>query len=35
VARSTVQDYLARSAAAGLTWPLPDDVTDEMLEGKR
>jgi hypothetical protein len=32
VARSTVQDYLARSAAAGLTWPLPDDVTDEMLE---
>jgi transposase len=32
VARSTVQDYLARAAAAGLTWPLPDEFSDEMLE---
>jgi transposase len=32
IARSTVQDYLARAAAAGLTWPLPDEFSDEMLE---
>lgn len=32
VARSTVQDYLARIQAAGLTWPLPEDLTDEVLE---
>lgn len=32
VARSTVQDYLARIEAAGLTWPLPDDITDDVLE---
>ena len=29
VARSTVQDNLKRAAAAGLAWPLADDVTDE------
>jgi transposase len=32
VARSTVQDNLKRSAAAGLAWPLADDVTDDALE---
>jgi transposase len=32
VGRSTVQDYLARAAAAGLVWPLPLDLTDEALE---
>jgi transposase len=32
VARSTVQDYLARIAAAGLTWPLPAEITDDVLE---
>ena len=32
VARSTVQDYLARIGAAGLTWPLPDDITDDVLQ---
>src|SRR5688572_32298681 len=32
VARSTIQEYLARVEAAGLSWPLPDDVTDEVLE---
>lgn len=32
VARSTVQDYLVRAKAAGLTWPLPDDLTDDLLE---
>ena len=32
VARSTIQDNLKRAAAAGLAWPLADDVTDEVLE---
>ena len=27
VARSTIQDYLGRAKAAGLTWPLPDELT--------
>ena len=34
VARSTIQDNLKRVAAAGLQWPLPEDVTDEILEGR-
>jgi transposase len=32
VARSTIQENLKRAAAAGLTWPLADDVTDDVLE---
>ena len=32
LARSTVQENLKRAIAAGLHWPLPDDVTDEILE---
>ena len=32
VARSTIQDSLKRAAAAGLTWPLPEDVSDDALE---
>ena len=32
VGRSTVQDYLARAAAAGLNWPLAPELTDEVLE---
>src|SRR5438270_2346836 len=32
VARSTIQDNLKRGAAAGLAWPLADDVTDAGLE---
>jgi transposase len=32
VSRSTIQDNLKRAAAAGLAWPLADDVTDEALE---
>jgi len=32
VARSTVQECLARAARAGVTWPLPDDMNDETLE---
>jgi hypothetical protein len=34
VARSTVQDYLARTKAAELTWPLPDEFTDDVLGNK-
>lgn len=32
VARSTVQDYVGRLTAAGITWPVPDELTDEVLE---
>ena len=32
VARSTIQDYLARIGAAGLTWPLPDELCDAALD---
>src|ERR1700690_1350963 len=31
-ARSPVQEYLKRASAAGLAWPLAEDVTDEVLE---
>jgi transposase len=31
VARSTIQDNLKRAMAAGLAWPLADDVTEEAL----
>jgi len=34
IARSTVQDNLQRAAAAGLSWPLPGDLTDDALESK-
>lgn len=33
-ARSTVQDALKRAAATQLFWPLPDDLTDEVLEAR-
>lgn len=32
--QSTVHDYLARFAAAGLSWPLPQPMTDDELESK-
>ncbi|MFK0275021.1 IS21 family transposase [Ensifer sp. NPDC090286] len=32
VARSTVQDNLKRAAMAGLSWPLPGELTDDALE---
>jgi transposase len=32
--QSTVHDYLARFAAAGLSWPLPQPMTDDELETK-
>jgi transposase len=34
VARSTVQDTLKRATAAQLAWPLPDELTDELLEAR-
>ena len=30
----TVTTYLQRAAAAGLTWPLPDDLDDAALEAR-
>src|SRR5664280_2085925 len=30
--RTTVRSYLSRAAAAGLSWPLPDDLDDRGLE---
>ena len=32
ISHSTVREYLARIAAAGITWPLPVAVTEEALE---
>ncbi len=32
VARSTIQDNLKRATAAGLQWPLRDDICDDALE---
>lgn len=32
VARSTIQDNLARARAAGIGWPLPAEWSDEVLE---
>jgi len=34
VARSTVQDNLKRAAAAGLSWPLPGELTDDAIENR-
>jgi transposase len=32
ISHSTVREYLARIAAAGITWPLPAELTDQELE---
>ena len=32
IPRTTVQEYLRRAEAAGITWPLPEDVDDQTLE---
>lgn len=32
VARSTVSDYLMRAEAAGVSWPLPEELTETELE---
>src|SRR5947209_3879428 len=34
LARSTIQDNLQGVRAASLTWPLPPDMTDELLAQK-
>lgn len=34
VAPSTVREMLKRAAAAGLAWPVPDDMTDDVLEAR-
>lgn len=34
LARSTVSDYLARAAEAGLGWPLPPTLSDQDLEAR-
>ena len=32
IGRTTVREYVRRAAGAGLSWPLPQDVTDSELE---
>ena len=32
--RATVADYVKRAAAAGLSWPLPEDLDDDALEAR-
>src|SRR3974377_1277157 len=32
VARSTIQDNLRRAQARGIAWPLPAELTDDVLE---
>lgn len=32
IARSTVSDHLMRAGAAGISWPLPEDLNEEDLE---
>src|SRR5882762_3593422 len=34
VGLGTVTGYLQRATAAGLSWPLPDDLDDAALEGR-
>ena len=34
VGLGTVTTYLQRATAAGLTWPLPDDLDDATLEAR-
>jgi transposase len=34
MAASTVRMTVERAAAAGLSWPLPDDMSDAVLEDK-
>ncbi|HXW59984.1 MAG TPA: IS21 family transposase, partial [Myxococcota bacterium] len=32
IGKGTVWDFLKRAQKANLSWPLPDDLTDEQLE---
>ena len=34
ISRSTVKNYQERAQKAGLSWPLPEDLTEETLEQK-
>ena len=34
VGGTTVIDCLQRARTAGVDWPLPEDITDEMLEAR-
>ena len=34
VSHSTVNEVLSRARAAGLSWPLPDDLDEGTLEAK-
>ncbi len=34
LSRATVADYVKRAAAAGLSWPLPEDLDDDALEAR-
>jgi transposase len=34
IGRETVREYLCRAAEAGLSWPLPDELSDETIEEK-
>ncbi len=34
ISTSTISDYIGRAKAAGLTWPLPDGMTEEVLFSK-
>jgi len=34
IGQGTVAEYLHRASAAGLTWPLPDALTDAELDGR-
>lgn len=34
VSKTTIQNCLRRAAAAGISWPLPDDLTDAELEAR-
>ena len=34
IGKETVREYLFRAAEAGLSWPLPEDLTEDQLEQK-
>jgi transposase len=34
LSKTTIKTCLERAAAAGLVWPLPDDLTDDVLEAR-
>jgi transposase len=34
VGKETVREYLGRAAEAGLSWPLPEGITEEEIEGR-